>query len=183
VRLAYADPPYFGCCDLYGHHHPDGRCWDDLTTHVALIARLEAEFSDGWSMSLSSPSLRHLLPLCPEGVRVAAWAKPFAVFKPNVNPGYTWEPIIWQGGRKRDRYEATVKDHVIATDSALVESITLQKGLTGAKPRRFAFWVFDLLGAQPTDDFVDLFPGTGVIGKCWDEFCGRTRAVQEGLAL
>lgn len=61
MKFAYADPPYFGCCGLYNHYHPDGRCWDDLTTHVALLARLEAEYPDGWMMSLSSPALRHIL--------------------------------------------------------------------------------------------------------------------------
>ena len=29
MKLAYADPPYLGCCRLYEHFHPDGLCWDD----------------------------------------------------------------------------------------------------------------------------------------------------------
>lgn len=50
-RFAYLDPPYFGLCNRYDHNHPagdrpfDGRCWDDLETHVRLIA---------WALSLSS---------------------------------------------------------------------------------------------------------------------------------
>lgn len=175
MNFAYADPPYLGCCDRYDHFHGDnGQCWDEPRTHQYLIGDLSVRFPDGWALSASSTSLRTLLPLCPEDVRVAAWAKPFAVFKPNVNPAYTWEAVIFRGGRRGDRSRPTVKDH-------LIESITLQKGLTGAKPRAFAFWMFDLLGAEPTDKLVDLFIGTGIISECWTEFCGRERPVQEGM--
>lgn len=173
MRFAYADPPYLGCCHLYDHYHPDGRCWDDVETHQLLIERLCDEF-DGWALSCSQGSLWKLLPLTPYATRIGSWVKPFASFKPNVNPAYTWEPVLFCGRRKRDRSQPTVKDH-------LVESITLKKGLTGAKPRRFAFWIFDLLGAQPGDEFVDVFPGTGIMGECWDEFCGRERPIQEGM--
>lgn len=175
MRFAYADPPYLGCCGLYDHFHgDDGRCWDDVLTHRRLMERLHRDYPDGWAMSLSSPSLSMILPLLPSDIRVAAWVKPFAVFKPNVNPAYTWEPVLFRGGRKGDRSRATVKDH-------LVESITLRKGLTGAKPVKFAYWLFDLLGAERTDEFVDLYPGTGIVGKCWETFCGREVATQEGM--
>ena len=33
----------------------------------------------------------------------------------------------------------------------------------GAKPAAFCWWVFDLLGALPGDELVDLFPGSGGI--------------------
>lgn len=33
MKFAYADPPYLGCCKLYDHFHPDGRCWDDVDTY------------------------------------------------------------------------------------------------------------------------------------------------------
>lgn len=169
LRLAYADPPYLGCCGLYDHFHGDhGWCWDEVETHRSLIARLQLEFPDGWAMSASSPSLRSILPLCPEDVRVAAWVKPFASFKPNVNPAYTWEPVIFRGGRKRDRTQATTRDHVSAP-------ITLKKGLTGAKPPAFCSWLFDLLGAESQDEFVDLFPGTGAIGTEWQRFTTQGR--------
>jgi hypothetical protein len=165
MRLGYADPPYVGCCALYQHEHgTDGRCWDDVETHVALIARLETDFQDGWALSLSTPSLRQLLPLCRSDVRVAAWVKPFAVFKPNVNPAYAWEPMIWCGGRaKRSRAEPTVRDWVSA-------EITLRKGLTGAKPEAFCWWLFTLLGLQADDTLVDLFPGTGIVGRTWERY-------------
>jgi hypothetical protein len=157
MRFAYADPPYLGCCGLYDHEHGnDGQCWDEPETHRALIARLE-DF-DGWAMSLSTPSLRTILPMCPEDVRVAAWVKPFAVFKPNVNPAYAWEPVIVRGGRKRGRELATVRDFVSA-------NITLQKGLTGAKPEAFCRWVLAFLNVQDGDEFVDIYPGTNVMAQ------------------
>lgn len=175
MRMGYADPPYFGCCALYGHEHgTDGWCWDAISTHGRLIDRLVDEFPDGWALSCSTPSLRHLLALCPETARVAAWVKPFAVFKPNVNPAYAWEPVIWCGGRqKRSREEPTTRDWVSA-------EITLKKGLTGAKPAAFCWWLFDLLGLHPDDDIVDLFPGTGIVGTTWDQF-KRQRSLFHGV--
>ncbi len=154
VKFAYADPPYLGCGALYKAHHPDALDWDSLDTHRALIERLCDEYVDGWVMSLSSPSLRHLLPLCPSDVRVGAWVKPFASFKPGVTTAYAWEPAIFRGGRKRPRTEPTVRDWV-------AESITLKRGLTGAKPAGFMNWALDLLNVEPGDTVDDLFPGTG----------------------
>lgn len=163
MRYAYADPPYLGCCGLYGHRHEGGPwatvqpalcCWDDLVNHRDLIAFLHSEF-DGWALSASAPSLKQLLPLCPDDVRVSAWVKPFAIFKPNVNPGYCWEPVIFRGSRKkRDRSEPTVRDFLSA-------NITLKKGLTGVKPPEFNQWVLDLLGYRDEDQMFDIFPGKG----------------------
>lgn len=156
MKFAYADPPYLGQGQkLYGY--PE---WDRIERHQELIAHLELKYPDGWAMSVSSPSLRSILPLCPENARVAAWVKPFAVFKPNVNPAYAWEPVIFKGGRKGDRSRPTVRDwfsHVI----------TLKKGLTGAKPALVCDWILELLGALPGDQVDDLFPGTGVFGETW----------------
>jgi len=159
VRVAYADPPYVGCANLY----PEKREVD----HAELITRLVDEFPDGWALSCHTPSLRELLPMCPDDVRVAAWVKPFAVFKPNVNPAYAWEPVIWRGGRrKRERTEGTVRDWVSA-------NVTLRRGLVGAKPDGFCRWLFDLLGVQPGDEFIDLFPGTGVVSQMFDRLDQR----------
>src|SRR5687767_11675375 len=135
MRFAYADPPYLGMgARLYGKFHDEAHIWDRPSAHLGLIERLVAEFPDGWALSLSSPSLRTILPMCPPDVRVAAWVKPFAAFKPGVPVAYTWEPVIFTGGRKRERDEATVRDHI-------AENITMQKGLPGAKPERFCAWV------------------------------------------
>lgn len=165
MRIGYADPPYLGCCNLYDHFHgDDGRCWDDVATHRNLVQRLIDEFPDGWALSLHSPSLRAILPLCPEDSRVAAWVKPFASFKPGVNPAYAWEPVIWRGGRTgRSRDEVTVRDWT-------AQNITLKRGLAGAKPEGFCLWLFDLLGVRPEDEFVDLFPGSGAVSRVWQEY-------------
>ncbi len=166
MRLAYADPVYLGCSRLYPEH-AESHVWDDPETHRALVARLVDEFPDGWAMSLSSPSLRIILPMCPPDVRVAAWVKTFCAFKRGVRPAYAWEPVIYRGGHnppweshlppEKGGVQTTPKDF-------LAEPITLKKGLTGAKPERFCEWVLVLLNHKPTDELVDLYPGTGVMG-------------------
>ena len=167
MRFAYADPPYLGMGKkFYGEHHPEAHVWDDITAHAQLIERLCDEFSDGWAMSLSSTTLHAILPLCPPDVRVCSWVKPFASFKPGVGLAYAWEPVILRGGRKRPRGGITVRDW-------LAESITLQKGLTGAKPERFCRWILSMLNAQAGDEVVDLFPGTGVMGRTWERWQAR----------
>lgn len=167
MRVAYADPPYYGCCGLYDHFHPDGRCWDEPETHRLLIAQLELDFPDGWALSCSTPSLRTLLPMCPEGIRVGAWVKPFHAFKRNVRPAYAWEPVIYRGGRNLN-HPPPVKGGTQTTPRDWVSAnITLKRGLTGAKPEVFCFWLFDLLGLQDGDEFVDLCPGSGAVSDAW----------------
>lgn len=163
MKFAYADPPYLGCGALYAKHHPDALDWNDPEHHRRLILRLRDEYPDGWVLSLSSPSLQTILQFCPSDVRVGAWVKPFASFKPNVNPAYAWEPVVFRGGRKHDRYDPTVRDWVSA-------SITLKKGLTGAKPKDFCRHVVALMNAQVGDEFDDLFPGTNAFGAAWQEW-------------
>jgi len=91
VKFAYADPPYLGQGKLYDAHHAESRLWDSPEEHRRLVHRLVAEFPDGWAMSASSPSLRVVLPMCPDDRRVAAWLKPFSVFKRGVRPAYAEE--------------------------------------------------------------------------------------------
>lgn len=40
----------------------------------------------------------------------------------------------------------------------------------GAKPAAFCGWLFRLLDAQPGDEFVDVFPGSGGVARAWDMF-------------
>lgn len=98
-------------------------------------------------------------------MRVAAWVKPFCVFKKGVRPAYAWEPVLFRGGRNahhppplKGGKQTTPKDYVAV-------NITLKKGLTGAKPLAFCEWVLDLLNVQPDDVVDDLFPGTGIMGR------------------
>jgi len=160
-RIAYADPPYLGCANLYSEKRE--------VDHQKLM--LELETYDAWALSCSVPSLRVLLPMCPGIVRVAAWVKPFASFKPNVNPAYAWEPVLFRP-LPRAREVATVRDWLSA-------NITIKKGLVGAKPPKFCYWLFELLGANPDDEFCDLFPGTGVVTKCWESWRDMKRCSQK----
>ncbi len=155
MRIAYADPPYVG----QSKKHYGGV----EVNHRLLIAHLCDEFPDGWALSLHAPSLRDLLPLCPPDCRVSPWVKPFAVFKPGVNPAYAWEPVIWRGGRKRGRNEPTVRDWCSA-------NITLMRGLPGVKPDDFCFWLFELLGMREGDEFTDVFPGSGAVSRAWARY-------------
>lgn len=155
MRFAYADPPYLGLASkFYGHLHPDAAAYDRLETHASLILRLCREYPDGWAMSLSSTTLRQILPLCPDDVRVMAWVKPFASFKPGVGVAYAWEPVIVRGGARRSREQRTVRDWC-------AENITLQRGFQGAKPAGLILWIMDVLNVQAGDELVDLFPGSG----------------------
>ena len=153
MKFAYADPPYIGQAKRY----PEKTEVD----HAELVQRLVDEYPDGWALSLSSPTLHYILSLCPSDVRIMAWVKPFAVFKPNVNPAYAWEPVIVRGGRKRERMEKTVRDWVSC-------NITLKKGLVGAKPEGFCEWLLDVLNVLPGDQLDDIFPGTGIVTQTFE---------------
>ena len=157
MRVAYADPPYINqAARHYG-------C--DEVDHVALLEQLVTEFPDGWALSCSSPSLRYLLPLCPPNVRIGAWVKSFCAFKRNVRPAYAWEPVIYTGGRNRHAPIPVKGGAQITPKDYIVVPITLKKGLVGAKPEKFCSWVLDLLNVQLGDEVVDLFPGTGIMGR------------------
>jgi len=165
MKFIYADPPYIG----QAKKHYDSEEVD----HADLINFLDTY--DGWALSASSPSLNTLLNLAPDGVRVGIWVKPFCSFKKNVNPAYAWEPVLFRGGRKRKATQPTVKDFI-------AENITLQKGLSGAKPKLFCYWVFEMLGMEPDDIFKDMYPGTGGVTKALDSWKSIKRnGVQEDI--
>lgn len=155
MRAAYADPPYPGMASFYDCPEVD---------HAALVRDLMEQFPDGWALSTASTTLKIVLPLCPPECRIGAWVKPFASFKKGVNPAYAWEPVIFFGGRKRtDGSEVTVRDWG-------AEGITLRRGFTGAKPEAFCWWMFEMLGLQPGDEFIDLFVGSGAVTRAWESY-------------
>lgn len=156
-RMAYADPPYPGKAKLHYRHQPD---YAGEVDFGALIVRLVDEFPDGWALSCNSRDLRDLLPQCPPKTRVAAWVKPWAVWKKNVYPAYSWEPVIFCGGRNRWADEHMVNDFLLASPAIKVP-------VTGAKPQQFSYWLFLLLGLKRGDELVDLFPGSGAVGRAW----------------
>lgn len=166
MRFCYADPPYIGQAKRYVENQE--------VDHKVLVERLCSEFPDGWALSSHTPGLQLILALCPSDVRVAAWVKPFCIFKPNVNPAYAWEPVIWRGGRRRTREQKTLRDWVSA-------NITLRKGLSGVKPKEFCFWLFALLNMQPGDEFVDLFPGSGAVTQAWEVYQQKESILQEEI--
>ena len=178
MKLGYADPPYPGCADMY-RDHPD---YAGEVDHVALIERLKSEF-DGWVLHTSATptAIALLAPLvAATGARWCSWVKGFAAFKRNVSVAYAWEPVIIKPARK-----PVVTGRQIMRD--WIEcSITLKRGLVGAKPEAVCHWVFELLGAEPDDEIVDLYPGTGAVTKAWESWRGKFAnppLFQESLAL
>lgn len=158
MRFAYADPPYPG--KAHKHYKDDPQHAE--VDHPQLIQRLIADYPDGWALSTSSVALPALLPWCPKGTRIMAWVKPFAIYKPGVNPAYAWEPLLVYGGRKYARYDPTVRDWVSA-------NVTIQKGVHGTKPEAFVLWLFQVLNLQVGDTLDDLFPGSGIVSRLFHE--------------
>lgn len=157
MKFAYADPPYIG--QAKRHYN----CQE--VDHALLIEHLCDEYTDGWALSLSSPTLKQILNMCPNDVRVAAWCKSFCAFKRGVRPAYAWEPVIYRGGRNKHAPVPEKGGKQITPKDFHVAPITLKKGLVGAKPESFCRWVLDLLNTQIGDELHDLFPGTGVMGR------------------
>jgi hypothetical protein len=165
VKIGYADPPYIGCAHLY-RDHPD---YAGEVDHVALIDRLESEY-DGWVLHASATptSIATLAPLVAKtDARWCSWVKGFAAFKKNVPVAYAWEPVIIKPARK-----PVVSKRLVMRDW-IQESITLRKGLTGAKPEAVCHWAFELLGARPDDHLHDMFPGTGAVARAWQTWRGK----------
>ena len=160
MRIGYADPPYPGCASLYADH-PD---YGGEVDHAALIERLSDY--DGWILHTSVPGLSVVLPLLPGGCRVCAWVKPFAAFKRNVSVAYAWEPVVIKAARK-----PVVSKRLIMRDW-IAESITLKRGLAGAKPEKVVHWALEVVGARPEDEVDDLFPGTGAVGRAVNTWRG-----------
>jgi hypothetical protein len=161
MRIAYADPPYPGCAKLYAGH-PD---YDGEVDHADLIRDMQDNY-DGWLLHTSSVALRTILQFVPDGCRVMAWVKGFAAFKRNVSVAYAWEPVIVKPARK-----PVVSKRLVMRD--WIECpITLRRGLVGAKPEKVCHWAFEMLGAHPADDLVDMFPGTGAVTRAWQTWRG-----------
>ena len=152
MRFAYADPPYYKQGKrLYGNLHPKAASWDSQDTHIALVQQLNNDFPDGWALSCNPADLQWLLPHC-GNVRVCVWAKTFHQIRP-TSVQYAWEPVILSGGRAIKGRKPMVRDWLACARA-------MRKGLAGAKPDAFNDWVLDLLGFEPHDELVDLFPGT-----------------------
>lgn len=161
MRVGYADPPYPGCAHLY-REHPD---YAGEVDHAALAKRLREDF-DGYVYHTNSTTLAEVLPYFPD-CRVMAWVKPFAAFKRNVPLAYAREPVLVKACRK-----PVVSGGIVMRDW-IAEGITMRRGLTGAKPEAVCVWAFHVVGAEPGDDLVDLFPGTGAVSSAWRSWCAQ----------
>lgn len=168
MRIGYADPPYPGCAHLYKEHAD----YAGEVDHRELVARLIAGY-DGFCLHTASTTLAEVLSYFPQGeppqYRVMAWVKPFAAFKANVSVAYAWEPVIVLAARK-----PVVKPGMVYRDW-LAESITLKRGLTGAKPGAVCKWLFEVMGCEPGDDLDDLYPGSGAVMDAWRSWSSQTR--------
>ena len=156
ARFAYADPPYPGKAGYY----PEQTEVD----HRELIAELEAGFPDGWALSTSAAALRDVLSMCPASTRVCAWRRRTRPTK-SKRPLSAWEPLLVHGGRElptaRPQEVLDALDYRGRYD-------TFPGALIGMKPPEFAVWMFGQLGACAGDELVDVFPGSGAIGRAWD---------------
>lgn len=155
MRLAYADPPYPGKAHLY----PEQTEVD----HGALVERL-CQY-DGWALSTDEVNLAYVLSLCPSRVRVLAWCKSDAMPYP-PNPWASWEPVICQPARTAG---AVVRSYFVGP--APPRGFAAPDGwLVGSKTAAFCEWVIRCLGAEPEDTLDDLFPGTGIMARPWDNW-------------
>ena len=157
MRFAYANPPYPGTARKY---YGGEASYGGEVDHVALVTSLVNAGYDGWALSTSAKALRDVLPLCPPGARVAAWAKPHPPSPQTFGPHNCWEPLIVVGGRRR---RPGVSDALVALPARGGGT------LPGRKPIKFCAWLFALLGMQPGDELVDVFPGSGIVGAAWAE--------------
>jgi len=156
VRVAYADPPYPGRAYLY-EGHPD---YAGEVDHPALIERLRG--FDGWALSTNAESLHWILPLCPERHRVLAWVKNTITV--------AWEPVIVVSARRPD---PGLRDWIHSEADSYQWRPQPDTYVIGQKPERFCVWLFAWLGAQPDDEFVDMFPGSGQVTRAWERWSAQ----------
>ena len=168
MRLGYADPPYIGQSAKHYSQHPD---YDGEVLPAELFHRLST--FDGWVLHTSSPALPQIIRAAdsipeyeggPRDYRIMAWVKPVAAFKRNVSVAYAWEPVLVKAARK-----PTISHRIVMRDW-ISEPIAMKRGLVGAKPEAVCMWGFEMMGAQPSDELCDLFPGTGAVTRAWDKW-------------
>lgn len=160
MRFAYADPPYPDCADYY----PEKTEVD----HPSLVHQLREGYPDGWALSTSAEYCRDVWSLCPEA-RLFVWARPVLRVK-SARPLNAWEALLVVGGRPGP------SDQVPDVEDLLVyrgRYRAFPGALVGMKPPQFCTWLFQAIGARPGDELVDLFPGSGAVGRAWRDYCGR----------
>jgi hypothetical protein len=139
--------------------------------HGALVAELEAAAYGGGALSTGAYALRDVLPLCPPHARVCSWVKPHGAHPRTNGLHNVWEPLIVVGGRQ---VPPGKRDALVALPARGGGS------LPGRKPLAFCAWLFECLGMQPGDELVDLFPGTGIVGRAWGELSAVASSRSDG---
>lgn len=173
-RLVYADPAYPGLAEKYYGDHPDYRGEVD---HVRLLEQLTTGGYDGWALSTSRKALRYVLSLVPawldDEIIVCPWIKTHHEPKAR-GPSNKHEYVIVVPARRR----------MPGPPDCLVAAVARggDSDLIGRKPLEFIAWLFQLLGAAPRDTLLDLFPGSGIVGRCWDEFCRSAPSLTPAVA-
>lgn len=157
MQMAYADPPYPG----HAWRYKDEPTFGGEVDHAELIASLATSY-DGWALSTSADALRDVLPLCPAEVYVAPWVKPGGTPPATFGKHNAWEPLIVKPGR---RLRPGFKDWLVAHPARGGGT------LIGRKPLAFCAFLFQQLGLLPGDELIDLYPGTGIVGRAWREAC------------
>jgi hypothetical protein len=169
VRVAYADPPYIGKASTYYGRDGDPYSGDvGEVDHVALVARLEADYPDGWALSCSAASLSVILPLLPPGDwHLCPWVK--QLHPPGGTYGLhtCWECLVVVRGRQLKPGTPRLAARGAGTAG--------RRDAAGRKPLAFCAFLFDSLGlvdvdGRPIDagdELHDLFPGTGIVGRAW----------------
>jgi hypothetical protein len=165
LRLAYADPPYPGKAkSCYGDH----RDFAGEVDHFALLSHLQGY--DGWALSTSAEALPAVLAAAVAqdlSVRVAVWdrgARPHATAR--VLNG--WEAVVYAGGRQVPGADRQIED--VLRDVRPRRRSTRPGAVIGMKPPAFCAWIFGLLGARRGDELDDVFPGSGIVGWCWESY-------------
>ena len=164
MKFAYADPPYIGQAKRhYGKH----RDYSGEVDHAKLIERLEGDY-DGWALSASIRSLPILMRLLPNDILTLAWCKPMA---PPMGDHlhYSWEPVLIRQLRKPKGYE---RMHLVLSPPGFTFRDKPAEHVIGEKPEGFLHWVLRCCGVLATDEFYDLFPGSGACMRAWDTYRG-----------
>ena len=161
LKIAYADPPYPGLSKKY---YGKEASYKGEVDHRELVADLEQNF-DGWALSTSAKALKWVLALVQsDNILICPWIKPLRRVVAR-GPATITEFLIVSPGRRR-LCRPGIPDGFIGAVARGGDS-----DLIGRKPINFINWMFRLLGLSPLDEFKDLFPGSGIVGRCWNEYC------------
>lgn len=201
LRLAYADPPYPGLSRRYYGQHPDFAGEVDHAALVADLSRFDGWALSTSARALQDvlglcpPGSR--VAVWVRGERPTRSAGPLNAWEPVIYFGgrrdasrstMAGEKVSRApGGRvagagEHDASRSAAARHDASRGSARrVDVLTYRPGarrtdpdrVVGAKPAAFCRWMFDLLGAEPQDEFTDLYAGSGGVMRAWRAFTGE----------